>query len=80
MIMKEGIDMPNIDRGLWRRLIARQGKYNDVLARQQAERRLDELETALLHERQKRGMQPITNDDGTIIRWVHTRQQTPGGR
>jgi phenylalanine-4-hydroxylase len=72
--------MPNIDRELWRRLIARQEKYNDVLARQQAERRLDELEAALDRERQRRGLQPVTNDDGTIIRWVHTRQQTPGGR
>ncbi len=72
--------MPNIDRGLWRRLIARQEKYNDVLARQVAERRLDELETALDHERQKRGMQPITCDNGTVLGWVRTRPQSPGER
>jgi len=72
--------MPNIDRELWRRLIARQEKYRDVLARQQAERRLDELETALDRERQRRGLQPITTDSGKVIAWVRTRQQPTGGK
>ncbi len=72
--------MPNIDRELWLRLIARQEKYNDVLARQQAERRLDELETALQHERQRRGLQPVTTDTGKVIAWVRTRSQSIGER
>ncbi len=72
--------MPWIDLETVRRVSATQRRYRDQLARQQAAIRLDELETALLHERERRGMAPVTNDDGTIIRWVHTRQQTPGGR
>jgi len=55
-------------------------RYRDVLARQLAERRLDELETAVLHERERRGLQPVTTDTGKVIAWVHTRPQTPGGR
>ena len=72
--------MPSIDARTVQKLIRTQRKYADVLARALVEQKLNDLETALLHERQRRGMQPITNDDGTIIRWVHTRQQTPGGR
>ncbi len=72
--------MPNIDRELWLRLIARQEKYNDVLARQLAERRLDELDAALQHERQRRGLQPVTTDTGKVIAWVRTRQQPKEGR
>ncbi len=72
--------MPSINIGLLRSLARTQEKYADVLARQLAVQRLDELDAALDRERQRRGLQPITNDDGTVIRWVHTRQQTPGGR
>jgi hypothetical protein len=72
--------MPNIDRELWRRLTARQEKYRDVLARQQAERRLDELETVLDHERQRRGLQPVTTDTGKVIAWVRTQAPAPGGK
>ncbi len=72
--------MPNIDRGLWRRLIARQEKYNDVLARQQAERRLEALEARLADLRERRGMAPIMSDTGAILGWVDTRPQAPGGR
>jgi hypothetical protein len=72
--------MPNIDRGLWRRLIATQEKYNDVLARQLAERRLDELDAALDRERQRRGLQPIVTDTGVTLGWVRTLPQSPGER
>jgi hypothetical protein len=72
--------MPNIDRGLWRRLIARQEKYLDTLARQQAERRLDEVEAHVQNERERRGLQPVVTDTGKIIAWVRTRPQSPGGR
>jgi len=72
--------MPSIDARTVQKLIRTQRKYADVLARALVEQRLKELETALDHERQKRGMQPITNDDGTIIRWVDTRQQPQKGR
>ncbi len=55
-------------------------RYRERLERDAAERRLDELETALQHERQRRGMQPITSDTGAILGWVDTRPQAPGGR
>jgi hypothetical protein len=72
--------MPNIDRGLWLRLIARQQKYADALARQAAVQRLDEVEAHIQSERQRRGMEPVTTDTGKVIAWVHTRPQSPGGR
>ena len=71
--------MPNIDLATVRKLAAMQRRYADSLARQAAERRLDELDAALQHERQRRGMAPIMSDDGAILGWVHTRPQTPGG-
>jgi len=80
VIMKEGIDMPNIDLATLRRVAAMQRRYADGLARQQAERRLDELETALLHERQRRGLEPVTTDTGKVIAWVRTRSQSIGER
>ncbi len=72
--------MPSINIGLLRSLARTQEKYNDVLARQLAERRLNELETALEHERERRGMKPIMSDTGAILGWVRTRPQTPGER
>jgi hypothetical protein len=72
--------MPSIDTRTVQKLITTQRKYADVLARALVEQKLNELETALDHERQKRGLKPITNDDGTIIRWVRTRPQSPGER
>ena len=72
--------MPNIDLATLRRVAAMQRRYADSLARQAAEQRLTELETALDRERQRRGMQPITTDTGKIIRWVRTRPQSIGER
>ena len=72
--------MPWIDPETLRKVSATQRRYRDHLARAQAEQRLDALETALDRERERRGMAPVTNDDGTIIRWVHTRQQPQKGR
>ncbi len=77
---QKGKTMPSIDLGTLRKLAAMQRRYADSLARQQAERRLDELETALLHERQRRGMQPIMSDTGAVLGWVDTRQQPKEGR
>jgi hypothetical protein len=72
--------MPSIDTRTVQRLIRSQRRYADSLARQLAEIRLDEVEAHVHDERQRRGLQPVTTDTGTIIAWVHTRQQTPGGR
>ncbi len=72
--------MPSIDTRTVQRLIRSQRRYADVLARQLAERRLDEVEAHVHDERQRRGMEPVTTDTGKVIAWVHTRQQTPGGR
>jgi hypothetical protein len=72
--------MPNLDRRTFLNLTRAQRKYNDTLARQQAERRLDELDAALDRERQRRGLKPITCDNGTIVAWVRTRPQSPGER
>ncbi len=59
-----------------KKVIHRLTQLNDRLAREQAEQRLDEIERNVMHERQRRGMQPVTQDDGTIIGWVRT---TAGG-
>ena len=80
MIMKEGIDMPNIDLATLRRVAAMQRRYADVLARQIAEQRLDEVEARIDAERQRRGLAPVTNDSGKVIGWTRTRPQVPGGR
>jgi len=72
--------MPNIDAGLLRRLATTQRRYRDVLARQIAEQRLDEVERRVQHERERRGMEPITTDTGAVIGWVRTRPQSPGDR
>ncbi len=72
--------MPSIDTATLRRLAAMQRRYADALARALAAQRLDEVEAHIQNERERRGMQPVTTDTGKIIRWVHTRQQTPGGR
>ena len=72
--------MPWIDKESLRKISATQDRYRDVLARQQAERRLNELETALEHERQRRGLKPITTDTGEVLGWVRTRPQAPGER
>ena len=72
--------MPNIDLATLRRVAAMQRRYADSLARQAAEQRLTELETALEHERQRRGLEPVVTDTGRVIRWVRTRQQPQEGR
>ena len=77
VIMKEGIDMPNIDAGLLRRLAARQEKYRDVLARQIAEQRLDEVEQRIASTQQARGYRPMTDDTGRVIRWVDCNPVAP---
>jgi hypothetical protein len=72
--------MPNVDAATVRKLVAMQRRYADRLARQVAEQRLTDLETAVQHERQRRGMEPITTDTGKVIAWVRTRPQTLGGK
>ncbi len=72
--------MPSIDLGTLRRLAAMQRRYADALARQAAVQRLDELDAALQHERQRRGMAPIMSDTGAILGWVRTRPQPQEGR
>lgn len=72
--------MPSIDLETLRKVSAMQRRYADSLARQLAERRLNELETALDRERERRGMQPIMSDTGAVLGWVRTRPQTPGER
>ncbi len=71
--------MPSIDTRTLRMLTSAQRRYNDSLARQQAAIRLDEVETYLQHERQKRGLEPVTCDNGKVIAWVRTRPQQPTG-
>jgi pyruvate/oxaloacetate carboxyltransferase len=51
-------------------------RYRDVLARQQAEQRLDEMEASIIADRQSRGYQPVVTDTGQVIRWVPTRVDT----
>ncbi len=72
--------MPNVDLATLRKLAAMQRRYADSLARQAAEQRLNELDAALEHERQRRGLQPVTTDTGKVIAWVRTRQQPQEGR
>ena len=71
--------MPNVDAATVRKLVAMQRRYADRLARQVAEQRLSDLDQYVLHERQRRGMEPVVTDTGKVIAWVHTRPQTPGG-
>jgi hypothetical protein len=70
---EEGELMPHIDNETARKVRGQLQRYNDVLARQIATQRLDELEAQLVEERQRRGLQPVTNDDGSVITWVRTR-------
>jgi L-amino acid N-acyltransferase YncA len=72
--------MANIDLATLRRVAAMQRRYADGLARQAAERRLDEIEAWLDAERQRRSLAPVTNDSGKVIGWTRTRPQVPGGR
>ncbi len=72
--------MPWIDPETLRKVSATQRRYRDVLARQQATQRLDALDQYVHNERARLGLEPVVTDTGKIIRWVHTRQQTPGGR
>ncbi len=72
--------MPNVDTATLRRLAAMQRRYGDRLARQLAEQRLNELDAALQHERERRGMAPIMSDTGAILGWVRTRPQPQEGR
>ncbi len=61
--------------------VARQLRnYREHLEREQAVRRLDALEARIDAERQRRGMQPVIDGNGNVIRWVDTRPQAPGGR
>jgi Zn-dependent protease with chaperone function len=62
--------MPSINIGLLRSLARTQEKYADVLARQIAERRLDEVEARIASTQQARGYRPMTDDTGRVIRWV----------
>ena len=76
--------MPSINIGLLRSLARTQEKYADVLARQIAEQRLDEVEAHVQHERERRGLQPVVTDTGKVIAWVRTRSHVEpwsiGGR
>ena len=72
--------MPSIDLGTLRKLAAMQRRYADALARQAAVQRLDEVEAHIQSERQRRGMAPITSDNGEVLGWVRTRSQSIGER
>ncbi len=72
--------MPSIDLATLRRVAAMQRRYSDVLARQAALARLDEVERRVQQERERRGMEPITSDTGAILGWVRTRSQSIGER
>ncbi len=72
--------MPWIDKESLRKISATQERYRDVLARQQAAIRLDELEQYLQSERERRGLKPVVTDTGVTIAWVRTTPQVPGGR
>jgi hypothetical protein len=72
--------MPSIDLATLRRVAAMQRRYADSLARQLAERRLDEVERHVQNERQRRGLQPVVTDTGKVIAWVRTRPQPQEGR
>jgi hypothetical protein len=69
--------MPNIDEAILRRVIATQRRYRDVLARQQAEIRLDEVETRIASTQQARGYRPMTDDSGRVLRWVDCNPPAP---
>jgi outer membrane protein assembly factor BamD (BamD/ComL family) len=72
--------MPSIDLATLRRVAAMQRRYADSLARQAALARLDEVERRVQQERERRGMQPIMSDTGTVLGWVRTRSQSIGER
>ncbi len=69
--------MPSINIGLLRSLARTQEKYADVLARQIAEIRLDEVEARIAATQHTRGYRPMTADDGRVIRWVDCNPVAP---
>ena len=69
--------MPSINIGLLRSLGRTQEKYRDVLARQIAEIRLDEVEQRIASTQQARGYRPMTDDTDRVIRWVDCNPVAP---
>ncbi len=69
--------MPSINIGLLRSLARTQEKYHDVLTRQLAAQRLDEVEARIAATQQARGYRPMTDDSGRIIRWVDCNPPAP---
>ena len=78
--------MPYVDKEQLKHITRTYETYNDVLARQVAAQRLDELEASIIADRQSRGYQPVRDGDGHVIRWVPTIveardiQRMQGGR
>jgi len=69
--------MPWIDKESLRKISATQERYRDVLARQVAEIRLDEVEGRIASTQRARGYRPMTDDTGRVIRWVDCNPVAP---
>ncbi len=69
--------MPWIDKESLRKISATQQRYADVLARQLAAQRLDEVAARIASTQQARGYRPMTDDNGRVIRWVDCNPPAP---
>ena len=69
--------MPWIDKESLRKISATQQRYADVLARQLAAQRLDEVEARIAATQQARGYRPMTDDSGRVLRWVDCNPHAP---
>ncbi len=69
--------MPWIDTDLLKRIGKRYEQNAAAVAREGAERRLDELEARLDERQRARGMAPIKSDTGATLGWVDVRPVAP---